>query len=325
MKLIHLLLGSAALATIMYTLYIQQNAQQDDLSALPAFLKFKKNYNKSYSSPQEHLYRYQVFLANLNNIREWEKTKPFKVSVNQFSDLTWEEFKSAYLMKSIPNTLNRNSETAEEVDIDWRKEKVVTPVKNQAMCGSCWAFSTTGSMEAFLAQKSGKLVSLSEQQLVDCSSDQGNMGCNGGLMTSAYDYIAQNGLETEQDYPYKGRDMICKADPKKSTNIVSKYQILDQADVTQLTEFLKKGPVSVALEVQYDFQAYSGGVYRSEDPECGSGLNHGVLLVGQKKNYYIVKNSWGGDWGEEGFIRMEIGVGSGTCGIANNWDVLPTE
>ena len=93
----------------------------------------------------------------------------------------------------------------------------------------------------------------------------------------------------------------------------------------QLTSFLKEGPVSVALEVQGDFQAYTGGIYKSEDPDCGSGLNHGVLLVGQKDNYYIVKNSWGESWGEDGYIRLEIGKGSGTCGIANDWDVLPTK
>lgn len=144
-------------------------------------------------------------------------------------------------------------------------------------------------------------------------------------MSQAYDYIAKSGLETEADYPYKGRDQKCKSDAGKSTHKVTKYRAVDQSSVEQLSEFLKDRPVSVALEVQEDFQAYTGGVYKSEDPSCGQGLNHGVLLVGQKENYYIVKNSWGSGWGEEGYIRMEIGSGSGTCGIANAWDVQPTE
>lgn len=192
------------------------------------------------------------------------------------------------------------------------------------MCGSCWAFSTVGSMEAFLALKhEQKVQSLSAQELVDCSGDYGNQGCNGGLMTNAYDYIEDHGLTTEEKYPYEGSDMNCQQIPDTDKLHVSKYKSLQCESTKELSEALAKVPVSIALEVQYDFQAYTGGIYENDD--CGSQLNHGVLLVGQKDNYYIVKNSWSESWGEEGYIRIAYKKGSGTCGMANSWNVIPTD
>merc|ERR1711915_669325 len=160
--------------------------------------------------------------------------------------------------------------------VDWRKQGYVTPIKDQKQCGSCWAFSATGSMEGAHFKKTGKLVSLSEQNLVDCSDAEGNMGCEGGLMDQAFNYTVLNkGIDTEASYPYKAIDQKCMIDAS-----------------------------------QFTFQLYKEGIYYDEN--CSSQfLDHGVLAVGygskksgENKDYYIVKNSWGKDWGMEGYIEM---------------------
>ena len=220
MKILSILLGTAITATLLYSLYVNQPSS-NGLSELSQFHSFKDNFNKEYHSIQEREYRFQIFQQNLKKIQKWSQTKTFSVGINQFSDLTWEEFTSSYLMTPIKNTLNKSATKTSNDEIDWREKGIVSEVKDQGMCGSCWAFSTTGSMEAFLAQKDGNLTEFSEQQLVDCSRDYGNYGCNGGLMSQAYDYIAKSGLETEADYPYRARDQKCKADAGKSTHKVT--------------------------------------------------------------------------------------------------------
>lgn len=156
MKLATILIGTTALATLFLTLYFNQQPETQDLSALPLFNDFKAKYGKVYNSTEEHLYRFKIFQDNLKKIKEWQKTRDFQLGVNQFTDMTWQEFQNAYLMKPIPNKLNKSNIVADDVDIDWRTENVVTEVKDQGQCGSCWAFSTTGSMEAFLALKDKK-------------------------------------------------------------------------------------------------------------------------------------------------------------------------
>ena len=325
MKPTTLLIGTLALATIGLTILYHSDSQEvNNLGARAQFSLFMDTHNKSYSTSEEKEYRFGVFMDNLREIEELKKTRTFEVGVNQFSDLTWDEFKSAYLAEPTYNEVVGGEEINFTVDpIDWREKKVVSRVKNQAMCGSCWAFSTTGSFEGILAINGKGLVDLSEQELVDCSRSYGNMGCNGGLMTYAYKYIKDHGLTDEAHYPYTARNGVCKGQGFKPRYKVSAFETLSARSTEKLSDLLKKNPVSVALEVQRDFQAYRGGVYKNSN--CGRALNHGVLLVGQKDNYYVVKNSWGGSWGEQGYIRMEITSGSGTCGIANPWDVIPTK
>ena len=204
----------------------------------------------------------------------------------------------------------------------------MNPVKNQGQCGSCWAFSTVGALEGLYRIQKKQTVSLSEQELVDCSGSYGNYGCNGGLMTSGYKYILDHKIGTEKDYPYTARDGECKHPKGKRYGITSQTP-LTQATMANLSSDLAKQPVAVALEVDYGFQAYTGGIYTSTD-SCGDSLNHGVVAVGQGtaggKRFIKIRNSWGPEWGEAGYIRMAYGKpdSRGTCGVANSWDTVPS-
>jgi len=291
------------------------------------FSGFVKKYNKKYTH-DEFFPRYTIFKANYNKIRAHNKGQStFSMAVNEFADMTFTEFHSKMTgYKRIDNGVLRSKNGPHKNlktvagSVDWRTKNAVTPVKNQQQCGSCWAFSTTGSTEGAHAIKTGNLVSLSEQQLVDCSTAQGNQGCNGGLMDQGFQYIITNkGITTEEAYPYTAQDGTC------NTNVTSAATISSFVDVTPGSETalmaaVNLGPVSVAIEAdQSCFQFYSGGVL--SDPSCGTQLDHGVLVVGYgtdagtKQDFWIVKNSWGSSWGEAGYIRLIRG--SNECGIAS--------
>jgi len=256
-----------------------------------------------------------------------------QVAMNKFADLSANEFGRMYNGLSVPaNYVHTATFVPTTVSLpatwDWNAQGAVTPIKNQGQCGSCWAFSTTGSVEGchFLGAKG--LASLSEQNLVDCSTAQGNQGCNGGLMTQAMDYIISNkGIDTESSYPYTAQDGTCVYNAANSASTLGAYTNVATGDENGLQSSVYSGPTSVAIDAsQSSFQFYSSGVY--SDPNCSSTqLDHGVLAVGWGADssgnaYWLVKNSWGTDWGLAGFIWMARNDNN-MCGIAT-MATLPT-
>lgn len=259
-----------------------------------------------------------------------QEGRSYTLGHNQFSGMDEIDF-SAYVNN---NKLNYSShpiyenETWIPESVDWRNNHSVTPVKDQGQCGSCWSFSTTGSLEGIYAIQTGELVSFSEQQLVDCDNLRhgGNdHGCNGGLMDNAFSWIHDNGgLCSEESYPYvsgTGETEKCQT----TCDLLPRSQIQSWVDVAStdkaLMTAIAQQPVSIAIEAdQKDFQLYQSGVLTSE---CGTTLDHGVLVIGygteNGDDYYLVKNSWGTSWGDEGYIKLgrgpEYNDGQGQCGI----------
>jgi len=269
-------------------------------------------------------FNYDNFLTFKNNVQLIEKhnnqNHSYELEINELSD---KKISFTNILYQPSNTTYKgdNVNVTVPFSIDWRQKDIITNVKNQGHCGSCWSFSATGSIEAIHAISTGNLLNISEQQLVDCSGNYGNQGCNGGSMDNAFKYVIDNGLCSEKEYPYTGQEEQCQ----ECKNVVN---ISDFKDVVPNNEeILKKvvyqQPVSVAIQANLpSFQAYKTGVY--SDPSCGKQLDHGVLIVGyghdffHNMDYWIVKNSWGPHWGEKGYIRIQRNIDddSGLCGIA---------
>jgi cathepsin F len=322
----------AICATIVVALQI--NFQHEDA----LFARFMQTYNRTYASDAETAHRLGVFKQNLARINQLNTKYPgVTFKVNKFADLSKEEFKKFYLSAK-PMVRDYSEPVAAEypesvikatpTSWDWRTKGVVTGVKDQGQCGSCWSFSTTGNIEGQWALAGNKLVGLSEQNLVDCdhtcSTYMGEQacddGCNGGLMQNAYQYVIKNGgIDTEASYPYQAyANDQCGFKPTNVGAKIRNYTMLSQ-DEKQIAAYLvQHGPVSIAANAE-EWQFYYAGVFYLP---CATQLDHGILIVGfgnetdifdQYMPYWIVKNSWGADWGESGYIRIERGVGK--CGL----------
>lgn len=260
----------------------------------------------------------------------------YTLAMNQFGDLTDAEFNHLYNGYKGEQHFNKKKNSVfvpstgyvpsnGSTGVDWREKGVVTPVKNQGDCGSCWAFSTTGSLEAQHHLSGQPLVSLSEQNLMDCSQAKpyGNMGCLGGTMDKAFQYIIANkGVDTESSYPYLAQtETSCRFNASTVGATMSSYVDVPINEMA-LTEACEKiGPISVAIDAGWiSFRFYKSGVYF--EPQCSTTkLNHGVLLIGygaeaSGKDFYLVKNSWGTAWGMEGYVKMARNRDN-NCGIAS--------
>lgn len=291
------------------------------------FARFARRYGKRYESAEEMRRRFEIFVENLELIRSTNrKGLSYTLGINRFADWSWEEFRASRLgaAQNCSATLKGNHKLTDAVlpeTKDWREEGIISPVKDQGHCGSCWTFSTTGALEAAYTQATGESISLSEQQLVDCANAFNNFGCQGGLPSQAFEYIKYNGgLDTEESYPYTAANGICNFKPE---NVGVK--VVDSINITLGAEDELKHavgvvrPVSVAYQVVKDFRFYKGGVYSSYT--CGStqmDVNHAVLAVGYGVEdgipYWLIKNSWGQDWGVDGYFKMELG--KNMCGVA---------
>jgi len=279
-----------------------------------------------YESMIEHNRRFEIFKDNMDIAKEHnEGDHGWKMGVTQFADQTAEEFEAFLALGSGAKPTNTEPRTvfdASKYDAapdskDWVSEGAVTPVKDQASCGSCWAFSTTGSLEGANKLYGSKVLSsLSEQELVDCSGSAGNQGCNGGLMDNAFKWIKTNGLCLESAYPYTGKDGSCQKSSctAKITTVKSWTDVKGEDDLT--TAVGTVGPVSIAVDANAKWQMYKSGIMTSRFCPKNS-LDHGVLAVGYDKSakYWKIKNSWAKTWGEEGYVR--IVYGENACGLAN--------
>jgi C1A family cysteine protease len=297
------------------------------------FVNWMAKYGKSYA-PEEFFYRFEIFKKNAEFVEHHNALNTtWEVELNKFADLSSAEFKNIYTGykpelrrgKRMPTLNDLRVGAYPSGSVDWVSKGAVTGIKDQGQCGSCWSFSTTGSVEGIVQIRKGHLTSLSEQELMDCSFSYGNLGCSGGLMDNAFKYVQANGLCTEAAYPYTAKDGTCK---KTSCTASADSQISGYKDVTHTENALGAAvdgqPVSIAIEAdQSGFQLYKSGVFCGV---CGTNLDHGVLAVGYgtegTTDYWKVKNSWGTSWGEQGYIRMCRNKDE--CGIAME-PSFPTE
>lgn len=309
----------------------QHLSHHDDL-----WKHWKDRHSKFYKDSKEDDLRRGHWENNLamiqeHNVQHQLGLKTYSMGLNHLSDLTWDEVKQIYLSgliapkDEVENGLPVQWVTADEAKgapaaLDWRQYDMVSPVKNQGHCGSCYTFSTTGAIESQYLRKYRTLKLFSEQQLVDCSQVFGNNGCGGGWQTNCYRYINKYGLESEQDYPYVAYQEECAQNRELSKLNVTGMVRSKYGDEVALVALVSRyGPAAIAVDADQGFAYYHSGVYISEScsPQY---LTHAVLIVGygsdNGQDYWTIKNSWGADWGDKGYIKLGRNYGN-MCGVAD--------
>ncbi|KAL6966139.1 putative cysteine protease rd21b [Sarracenia purpurea var. burkii] len=308
-------------------------SRRTDEEVMALYESWLVKHGKFYNALGEKEKRFQIFKDNLRFIDEHNAEKrTYKVGLNRFADLTNDEYRSMYLgvrggsrrrlsaPKKSDRYLPRVGESLPD-SVDWREKGAVVGVKDQGSCGSCWAFSTIAAVEGINQIVTGSLISLSEQELVDCDTSY-NEGCNGGLMDYAFEFIIDNGgIDSEEDYPYKANDARCDNFRKNARVVtIDGYEDVPENNEKALQKAVANQPVSIAIEASgMGFQFYESGIFTGK---CTTSLDHGVTAIGygteNDVDYWIVKNSWGESWGENGYIRMQRNTDhpTGKCGIA---------
>ena len=296
-----------------------------DYDTLQDFHNWRVHHNKTYTSENDLTCYFSNWINNRKYINQHNKKNlNYALELNKFADKDHHNCRhnhhyNKYMFDRVfENPVNFPEKKGLPDTVDWRTKGIVTDVKNQQQCGSCWAFSATGSMEAQHALKKGSLVAFSESQLIDC--DKSDSGCNGGLMDDAFKYVISNGIETEITYPYIPHKEKCRYNASSVVGGFNGYIDVKGGESGLKEAVASVGPISVAIDAsKIDFQFYKDGVYHNSD--CSSTeLDHGVLVVGygttnDGTDYWIVKNSWGTDWGNNGYISMARNKDN-NCGIA---------
>ena len=294
------------------------------------YLQYMAKFNKEVKTIEELAMRVKNFVRTHEFIENHNASGAnWTAAHNQFSDMAHVEYKQMLGRVADPAMERREPtvfEPTNELTVDWVSAGAVTDVKDQGQCGSCWAFSTTGSLEGAHFIATGELLSFSEQQLVSCAGlNYGNYGCYGGLQEQAYNYYeAGYKAELETVYPYAsgaGQMYACEYDSASTTAVtVSKYLAVTPDNVEQMKAALNQQPLAVSIEADTSvFQTYSSGVLDST--KCGTSLDHAVLAVGYGNDattgldYWLVKNSWNTTWGDQGYIKLAIVDGAGICGV----------
>jgi cysteine peptidase B len=287
------------------------------------FLEYTQRYNKQYGSREEYERRLSIYQANVEGIKAKNSRSKFATfAVNEFTDMTKDEFKARYLMTDLPplesGPVAANLSVRAPTSFDWRSRNppVVTPVYNQGQCGSCWAFSATENIESRWALAGHTLTELSMQQIVDC--DTTDAGCGGGWPYNAYQYvIGAGGMDPLADYPYVAENEQCAFNSGEVVAKISSWEYVTQSqDENQMASYLStKGPLSVCVDAS-EWSSYSGGVFTAD--ECTTSIDHCVQALGYNLNanppYWIIRNSWGTSWGINGFMYLQFGQDA--CAVA---------
>ena len=277
------------------------------------YLEWKARFGYQWSG-KEDVYRRIIFMKNIEimEVHNRDTTQTYKMGINQFTALTDEEFQTIYLtpkdltgIVSDPATTNRVGE-----DIDWEAKGIVTPIKNQGQCGSCWAFSAIAVTESFAKQVRKQTVNLSEQQLVDCSRKYGNKGCQGGFNYQGLAYVKDHGVTDTATYPYRAKNGNCEHDGGSFK--ISK--VLTARGCSGIASAIQSRVIGVSADAT-NWSRYQSGIFNN----CKKSLNHDITLVGYNSQYYRIKNSWGSSWGEKGFIRLAPGNTCGVCDDKSPW------